>query len=649
MSKPVEEILDSVVEDLGGSRREGQVQMIELVSDALDSDGHLLVQAGTGTGKSIGYLAPAMEWSMASGERVIVSTATLALQRQIVLHDAPRVARAVTSVLGKTPRVGLLKGWNNYVCLRKATGGYPEEDALISRAAGEYGATATGEEVTRLREWAMSTDTGDRDDLVPGVSERAWRQVSVTKPECIGTKCPLRDSCFPLLARGAAEESDIVVTNHSMLGIQSAGTPVLPEASAFIVDEAHDLVDRVTSQLTSSISAPEVAGLARLLRREKILATDLEAAGDAIGTALADLDEGRLTRLPEELSDALLALLGELQQANADVADLPGKNETDAAAKSLARGRVQELADVVERLLSDERASGKLVTWVQHGFDDRPSLHVAPLDVSSSLADELFEGKPAILTSATLALGGSFEHAATEVGFAYPSQGPWDGVDVGSPFDHAKQGILYVADSLPTPGRDGYGDEQLDEIVDLIEASGGGALGLFTSRRGAERAAEYVRDRVKTPILVQGEDQLPTLVREFADDDEASLFGTLSLWQGVDVPGRTLRLVIIDRIPFPRPDDPLGQARTQSVGAAGGNGFMQVAASHAALLLAQGAGRLVRRHDDRGVVAVLDPRLRTARYAGYLLASLPPMWRTTDGAVVRKALARLRDADEPAS
>ena len=279
MSKPVEEILDSVVEDLGGSRREGQVQMIELVSEALDSDGHLLVQAGTGTGKSIGYLAPAMEWSMASGERVIVSTATLALQRQIVLHDAPRVARAVTSVLGKTPRVGLLKGWNNYVCLRKATGGYPEEDALISRAAGEYGATATGEEVTRLREWAMSTDTGDRDDLVPGVSERAWRQVSVTKPECIGTKCPLRDSCFPLLARGAAEESDIVVTNHSMLGIQSAGTPVLPEASAFIVDEAHDLVDRVTSQLTSSISAPEVAGLARLLRREKILATDLGSGG----------------------------------------------------------------------------------------------------------------------------------------------------------------------------------------------------------------------------------------------------------------------------------------------------------------------------------------------------------------------------------
>ena len=644
MTESVNQILDSVVEDLGGVRRDGQVQMVELVMDALKESGHLLVQAGTGTGKSIGYLVPAMSWSVDTGDRVIISTATLPLQRQIVRQDAPRVARAVTAISGKTPRVALLKGWNNYVCLRKAAGGYPEEDALMSRAAGEYGATATGEEVTRLREWSMSTDTGDRDDLVPGVSERAWRQVSLSKPECIGNKCPLRDSCFPLLARASAEDADIVVTNHSMLGIESARTPVLPEAGAFIVDEAHDLVDRVTSQLTSSLSAPEVAGLARLLRREKILATGLESAGEAIGTALDKLDDGRITTMPDALSDALLTLLGELQQANADVADLPGKNEADAAAKSVARGRVQGLAEVVERLLSDARMSGKLVTWVQRDFDDRPSLHVAPLDVSNSLADELFEGKPAVLTSATLALGGSFEHVASDVGFTYPSQGPWDGVDVGSPFDHAKQGILYVADKLPTPGRDGYGEEQLQEIVELIQASGGGALGLFTSRRGAERAAEYVRERVETPVLVQGEDQLPTLVGEFAGNDEASLFGTISLWQGVDVPGRTCRLVIIDRIPFPRPDEPLSQARTQAVGAAGGNGFMQVAASHAALLMAQGAGRLVRRHDDRGVVAVLDPRLRKARYAGFLLSSLPPMWRTTDGGLVRDALRRLRDA-----
>ncbi|MGO1593029.1 MAG: ATP-dependent DNA helicase [Ancrocorticia sp.] len=642
MTKKVGQILDAVVEGLGGSRREGQATMAERVTEALESDGHLLVQAGTGTGKSIGYLAPAMYWAVTSDHPVIISTATLALQRQILLQDSPRVAKAVTATTGKTPKVALLKGWNNYVCLRKATGGYPEEDALISRAVGEYGATATGEEVTRLREWAMSTDTGDRDDLVPGVSDRAWRQVSLSKPECIGNKCPLRDSCFPLLARGVAEDADVVITNHSMLGIQSAGTPVLPEAGAYVVDEAHDLVDRVTSQLTSSISAPEVAGLARLLRREKILATDLEAAGQAVGDALDGMSDGRVTTMPNALADALLTLLGELQQANSDVADLPGKDESDAAAKSVARGRVQGLADVVERLLSDERSNGKLVTWVQRDMDDRPSLHVAPLDVSTSLADHLFEAKPAVLTSATLELGGSFQHVATEVGFTYPSQGPWDGVDVGSPFDYTKQGILYVAEHLPTPGRDGYGEEQLREITELIEASGGGALCLFTSRRGAERAAEYVREHGQTPVLVQGEDQLPTLVREFSENDEVSLFGTLSLWQGVDVPGRTCRLVIIDRIPFPRPDEPLSQARTQAVSASGGNGFMQVAAAHAALLLAQGAGRLVRRTDDKGVVAILDPRLRTARYAGFLLSSLPPMWRTTDATVVREVLARLR-------
>ena len=641
MNEDVDAILEATVADLGGMRREGQATMVDKVFDALETDGHLIVQAGTGTGKSIGYLVPAMYWSVSTGNRVIISTATLALQRQIVLHDAPRVARAVKDVTGSQPKVSLLKGWNNYVCLRKAAGGYPEEDTFLSRAAGEYGASATGEEVVRLREWAMSTDTGDRDDLVPGVSERAWRQVSISKPECIGNSCPLRGSCFPILSRQQAEESDMVITNHSMLGIESAGTPVLPPANAYVVDEAHDLVDRVTGQLTVSMSKPEILGLARLLRREKILATGLESAGDALSEVLDDLPEGRQNEMPPPLKDALLSLMGELQQASQDVAELPGKEEKDVAAKNVARNRVQALADVVSHVLSDDVEQGHLVVWVQRDLDDNSSLHVAPLDVSGSLADTLFEGKPVVLTSATLTVGGSFQHVAREVGFTYPSQGLWEGIDVGSPFEHSKQGILYVAKDLPVPGRDGYGEEQLRELIGLIEASRGGALCLFTSRRGAETAAEYARDRLETPILVQGEDQLPTLVRRFADDDATSLFGTLSLWQGVDVPGRTCRLVVIDRIPFPRPNDPLVQARTQSVVANGGNGFMQVSASQAALLLAQGAGRLLRRGDDRGVVAILDPRLRTARYSGFLVASLPAMWPTTDGRVARAALARL--------
>ncbi len=635
------EILDAVVRAMGGARRQGQEKMADAVSEALEEGGHVIVQAGTGTGKSVGYLAPAMEWAAKTGNRVIVSTATLALQRQIVAVDAPRVAEAVRERYGRTPEVALVKGWNNYVCLRKAAGGYPEEDALISRASGEYGASATGEEVVRLREWAMATDTGDRDDLVPGVSDRAWRQVSVAKPECIGAKCPMSGSCFPVLAREAAEEADIVVTNHSMLGVQSTKTPVLPESAAFVVDEAHELADRVTGQLTVSLSKSDVSSLARLLRRQSILATELEAAGEELVEVLDELDEGRLEELPAPLVDSLSRMLGELQQVREDVNDLGDKDEAATAAKSLTRGRVMALVDVVEQLLSEDVTQGRIVPWIARDADGRSSLHAAPLDVSASLADTLFEGKAVILTSATLEVGGSFQHIASAVGFTYPSQGPWKGIDVGSPFDHAKQGILYAAAALPAPGREGIGEPQLKEIVELLEASGGGALGLFTSRRAAQEAAEYARERLETPVFCQGDDQLSTLVGEFAQDDAASLFGTLSLWQGVDVPGRTCRLIISDRIPFPRPNDPLTQARTRAVAEAGGNGFMSVAAAHAALLLAQGAGRLLRRTDDRGVVAILDPRIVTARYGSFLAASLPPMWRTKDPGLVRSALACL--------
>mgnify|MGYP000907281508 CR=1 FL=1 len=635
-----------VVGALGGARRQGQEEMVRAVARALAEEGHLLVQAGTGTGKSLGYLVPAMRWAVDEGARVIVSTATLALQRQIVDHDAPRVAEAVRRACGRLPVVALLKGWNNYVCLRKVAGGYPEEDSLLSRAAGEYGASATGEEVVRLREWAMSTDTGDRDDLVPGVGDRAWAQVSIARRDCIGRKCPVRDSCFPVSARQAAEDADLVVTNHSMLGLQAASTPVLPEARAIVVDEAHELAARATSQLTVELSYADVSSLVRLLRRESIAATELETAGRGLGDVLDALGEGRLTSLPGELTDALLLLLGELQQAREDVNGLGGADADSAAARNVARNRVDSMADVVDRLLSDAVAAGRTVPWIVRDREERSRLRAAPLDVSSSLADSLFEGRPAVLTSATLKIGGSFDHVAAQAGFSYPSQGPWRGLDVGSPFDHSRQAILYVPADLPPPGRDGIGAEHLDEMLGLMQASRGGALALFTSRKAAEAAGEYVRERTDLPVYCQGDDQIPTLVRMFAADDAACLFGTISLWQGVDVPGRTCRLVVIDRIPFPRPNEPLTQARTEAVAAAGGNGFMRVAASHAALLLAQGAGRLLRTVTDRGVVAVLDSRLRTARYGSFLLASLPPMWRTTDGQTVRGALARLSQADE---
>jgi ATP-dependent DNA helicase DinG len=281
------------------------------------------------------------------------------------------------------------------------------------------------------------------------------------------------------------------------------------------------------------------------------------------------------------------------------------------------------------------------VVWLERD-DNRAVLRVAPLSVAGLLRGRLFEHTTAVLTSATLTIGGTFDSMASAWGLA-GDEVKWRGLDVGSPFEHAKSGILYVAAHLPPPGRDGTGSaEQLDEIEALITAAGGRTLGLFSSMRAAKAAAEIMRDRLDTPVLCQGDDTTSALVQQFADDPETSLFGTLSLWQGVDVPGPSLSLVLIDRIPFPRPDDPLLTARQRAVAARGGNGFMAVAASHAALLLAQGAGRLLRRVDDRGVVAVLDSRMATARYGGYLRASLPPYWATTDSNRVREALERLR-------
>jgi ATP-dependent DNA helicase DinG len=296
-------------------------------------------------------------------------------------------------------------------------------------------------------------------------------------------------------------------------------------------------------------------------------------------------------------------------------------------------------------------------------------LLAAPLAVNGLIRTNLLAGRSGILTSATLALGGSFAPIARSVGLdARPDaepQGPerlapdaaaapvapsgdavtWHGLDVGSPFDYPRQGILYIARHLPPPGREPATEAQLDEIAELITAAGGRTLGLFSSRRASDAVAQAMRDRLDLTVLAQGDDQLPTLVREFAADEATCLFGTLSLWQGVDVPGAACRLVIIDRIPFPRPDDPVRSARSEAVVAAGGNGFMSVSATHAALMLAQGAGRLIRTTEDRGVVAVLDPRLATARYGEFLARSLPDFWRTTDREVALAALRRLAETD----
>lgn len=693
----VDALLDSVVETLGGERRDGQHAMARAAAEAFSSGHHLLVQAGTGTGKSIGYLVPAVRHAVIAGERVIVSTATLALQRQILTRDLPLVCGVIAPSLPRPPTTALLKGWHNYVCVHKITGGYPVEEqgflldldpgdervgaaqhpprgpvGVASRAMGTATAASTstaattstaastttaatdlGREVRRLRAWAESSGTGDRDDCVPGVSDRAWRQVSVTALECLGRKCPMLDDCFPGRARATAHEADLVVTNHAMLGIAASGSPgVLPEHSALVVDEAHELSDRVTAQATWELSVASVEHAARFARRHGgVDSAPLDLATTALGSALADLPDGRLAAaLPGPLHDAVTAvrdaartLLSALKPDSTAPTQLPD------TARKLAQSAMLQLFEVADRMAAEPQDAVRDVRWCSRGAPGgafaAPRLSVAPLDVSGLVRTHLLDGRSAVLTSATLTLGGSFEPLARSLGLTVPADpagvAPWHAIDVGSPFDYPRQGILYVAKHLPPPGRDGTSPMLLDELAELVEAAGGGTLGLFSSRRAAVAAAAAMRARLHTPVLCQGDDQLLALVDAFTADRSASLFGTLSLWQGVDIPGDTCRLVVIDRIPFPRPDDPIGSARSEAVAASGGNGFMSVAASHAALLLAQGAGRLIRAVGDRGVVAVLDSRLATARYAEFLLRSMPDFWRTTDRDLVRAALVRL--------
>ncbi|MBB4935806.1 ATP-dependent DNA helicase DinG [Streptosporangium album] len=658
---PVEELLNRAVEAVGGVERPGQITMARAVQHSIDSGDHLAVQAGTGTGKSLAYLIPSIRHAMTSEGAVVVSTATIALQRQLVDRDLPRLSEALASQLPHEPTFAILKGRRNYLCRYKASAGWPddEQDQLFDPRE----VSLTGRMVQRIQDWAQETETGDRDELVPGVNEQAWRQFSVSARECLGaTRCPSGMECFAELARARAGESDIVVTNHALLAIDAMEDfPLLPEHDVVVVDEAHELVDRVTSVVSGELSETMVAMAVRRVGRliEQPTSDRLMEAGEDLKALLAAAPAGRLDDLPEVLGLTLaltrdaawgcITALGPRMSADKDDPEGAGLRKAAFTALDEVHDTAQRMLDAFGHAEEVDRAE---VVWLEAGTDRRPPLlRVAPLTVAGMLRDKLFGDRTVVLTSATLALGGAFEGLARQWGLSAKEGGAkekgksrtagWTGLDVGSPFDHPRSGILYVAKHLPQPGRDGLPEAYLEEITELIEAAGGRTLGLFSSMRAAKAATEALRDRLSVPLLCQGDDSTMLLVKQFAEDEPTCLFGTLSLWQGVDVPGPSLRLVIIDRIPFPRPDDPLSSARQRHVAAKGGNGFMTVAATHAALLLAQGAGRLLRSQHDKGVVAVLDPRLATARYAGFLRDSLPPFWPTNDPAKVRDALKRL--------
>jgi ATP-dependent DNA helicase DinG len=683
-------MLATAVAGIGGAERPGQVAMATAVQESIETGDHLAVQAGTGTGKSLAYLVPAARHAVGEGATVVVSTATIALQRQLIDRDLPRLADAIAPILGREPVFAILKGRRNYLCLQRLRGGPADDEAEALFDPGAV--SAVGRQVQRLHEWAAQTKTGDRDELVPGVSEQAWRQVSVSARECLGVRrCPFGGQCFAELARDEAGKADIVVTNHALLAIDALEEfDIFPDHDVVIIDEAHDLVDRVTSVASDELSAVAIETAVRRCGKmiDEAPVARLRDAGQGADLAFADVQAGRLDVLDEVLASALAAVRDAAAGCATEFRTSAKSDDEEPdrlAARRAALAAVGEVADAADRILGAfgvAIADRTHVVWMDRpvGADTGrpPTLRVAPLQVGGLLANKLFGRRTVVLTSATLALGGSFEPLARQWGLAMaPDQPPaaapdgdrdevaeagqgesvpgepglaaqgqrhgmaWRGIDVGSPFDHPRSGILYIAKHLPAPGRDGLADSYLNEIAGLIEAAGGRTLGLFSSMRAARQAAEELAGRIAYPLLCQGDDQTAQLISQFAADEPTCLFGTLSLWQGVDVPGPSLRLVVIDRIPFPRPDDPLASARQRAVAARGGNGFMSVAATQAALLLAQGSGRLLRTMTDRGVVAVLDPRLWTARYSTFLRASLPPFWATTDPDVVRGALRRL--------
>ena len=664
-SKKVRSALDAAVTAIGGDPRDGQIEMAEAVANALSDRHHLLVQAGTGTGKSLAYLVPAL----VHGKKVLVATATLALQRQLIERDLPKVKAALDKELKRDISFAIYKGVGNYVCLQKMNNAPddPESQAVLEISSLESDAK-------RLRAWAQSAGaTGDRDDA-PDVDRRVWAANSVSGRECMGAdECPSGSKCFAALAKAKAQTADIVVTNHTLLAIEIVDShPILPERDAIILDEAHEFMDRTTQAVTEELTAARVSRAANMARKHMPgKATDaFSKAAEKFAAAINDYADdlkadpakaGRLDKLPSQLEAPLRAVKEAVTAINALIAaDAEIIDPNTMAERARVKGALNEINQTCTKLLKPGQTH---VLWFEPTYS---TLYLAPLAVSDVLRGNLLTQTPVIATSATLTVGKSFDAIAKNIGFVIAGKNDEENgdleskdeddkammdpanlqiLDVGSPFDFANQGMLYLPKDLPEPGRDGPSMQALTELGELIEAAGGRTLALFSSWRGVEAADEHLRDvldELKIPIITQRRgDAVGPLVEKFAKDERSILLGTISLWQGIDVPGAACTLVVIDRIPFPRPDEPVLAARAAEADAAGGSGFMQISLPRAALLLAQGTGRLIRSLDDRGVVAILDSRIVNKRYGSILLNSMPPFWRTHDGEVIRDALRRL--------
>ncbi len=604
----------------GGERRGGQVEMTATVADVLASNGHAVVQAGTGTGKSLAYLVPIA----VSGQKVVIATATKALQDQLAGKDLPFLSSQLETPID----FAVLKGRSNYLCLQRLN--EAESDPGLS-LGGDDG-SLDDETRKKLRLFADKSETGDRSELAD-IADRVWQQVSVSRQECPGAnRCPEGENCFAERAWRRAAATDVLIVNLYLYAIDVAVQGILPEHDMVIIDEAHqleDIVAHATGRYLSPARLVSAASATRAVVADSEAPKTVDEAAATLKNHLEPLTGSRLPEgPPEELGRTLDLLSGRVADLLNALRAVPSDAPTDVLNRTI-RAR-QSISSVLDDISYLRWAVDDEVMWVD-GPTHNPSLRSTPLAIDKILAENLWSQRGAVLTSATMP-----SNATSQFGLPRSTIE----VDVGSPFDYEANALLYCAADLPDPRNQGHREAQLQEIESLVSAAGGRTLALFTSWGAMHQAAARIASRVPWTVLQQGEGSKAQLLKRFIENEETCLFATMSFWQGIDAVGSTCNLVIIDRLPFPRPDDPLLQARRER---AGTDAFRVVDLPRAAIMLAQGAGRLIRSATDCGVVAVLDPRLATSRsYRWALLGALPPMRRTKDRDEAERLLRELR-------
>lgn len=593
-------------------RRLGQQSMAESVAAAIDDPHHLVVQAGTGTGKTLGYLVPLL----ASGKRAVIATVTKALQDQLASKDLPHACSSLSEHLPSEPTWAVLKGRSNYLCLQRLD----EIDAEDRLDLGD----GESSQLSAIRAWSEATPSGDLDTYQGQLSAAVRSKITLSADQCPGaSRCPRGADCFTERARQRAEDAEIIVVNTHLLGIHlMSDGQLLPPHDVVVLDEAHQLEDVISDVASVSLSPRRLQLLSTTVGSvivDERLKADFQRAADELSASLGPILDKRVDLGSQPmLGDALAAA----RETSSRALDALGKAEEgrpqgdDTIRQKIIRATVEttRVIDNIDRFL----AAGREDVLFTEGTKDRPSLTLAPLDVGSLLEETLWRRNTTILTSATVP-----KNLTQRIGLE-PER--TEMIDVGSPFDYAEQALLYCPSTIPDPRAPRRDEAVTEEINRLLHLAGGRTMALFTTVRAMRHHASVIAASSPFPILVQDDMPRAALIERFAREEETCLFATAGFFQGVDVPGPTLSQVIVDKIPFPRPDDPLLEARRLAVG---NRAFSEIDLPRAATMLAQAAGRLIRTSTDRGVVAVLDPRLATKPYGREFVAALPGFRRTT--------------------